>query len=110
MSANLINTYRCREEYKTMRGIRWRMRRLKYVDGQAENIEIPFSSSTYAAGFLAFLVCSYLIDFFMQRRFSLPLLVPPMIIEEEEDQFSDDNNGDHRGGDVGPSTAGKVWF
>ena len=42
----------------------------------------------------------------MQRRLSLPLLVPPMTIEEEEDQNSDDNNGD-RGDRSGPSTGSK---
>ena len=101
--ANLIKAYRRREEeYKTNV---WdtEEKRLKYVDGQAENLEIPFFLST-SPGFLAFLVCSHPIDFFVRRRFLLPFLVPPMTIEEEEDQDSEDNNAD--GGDeVGPSTA-----
>ena len=56
--ANLINAYRRREENKTNV---WdtEEKRLKYVDRQAENLEIPFTLSTYSAGFLAFLVCSH---------------------------------------------------
>ena len=52
--ANLINAYRHREEYKT--NVLWdtEEKRLKYVDGQAENLEIPFSSSTYSPGFWLF--------------------------------------------------------
>ena len=79
---------------------------MKYVHGKAENLEIPFTSSTFSAGFLAFLVYSNRIESFMQRRLSLPLLVPPMIIEEEENQNSDDNNG-NRGDGAGPSTGSK---
>ena len=108
--SNLINAYRRREEYKTNM---WdtEEKRLKYVDAQAENLVIAFTSSTYSAGFLAFLVCSHPIDFFMRRRrLSLPLLVPPMTIEEEEDQDSEDHNP--KGGDeAGPSNnAGKGSF
>ena len=68
---NLINAYRRREEYKTNV---WdtEEKRLKYVDAQAENLEIPFASSTYSPGCLAFLVCSHPIDCFMRRRLSLP--------------------------------------
>ena len=71
--ANLINAYRRREEDKTNV---WdtEEKRLKYVDRQAKNLEIPFSSSTYSPGVLALLVCSHPIDFFMRRRLSLSLL------------------------------------
>ena len=68
--SNLINAYRRREEYKTNM---WdtEEKRLKYVDAQAENLEIAFTSSTSSAGILAFLVCSHPIDFFMQIVASL---------------------------------------
>ncbi len=82
---------------------------MKYVDTQAENLEIPFTSSTYSSGFLAFLVCSHPIDFFMCRRMSLPLCVPPMSIEEEEDRDSEDHNA-NAGDGAGPSTAGRGCF
>jgi hypothetical protein len=82
---------------------------LKYVDAQAENSEIPFTSSTYSPGFLAFLVCSHSMDFLMRRRMSLPLCVPPMTIEEEEVEDSVDRNA-HGGDEGGPSTAGKSCF
>jgi hypothetical protein len=84
-------------------------KRLKYVDTQAENLEIPFTSSTYSPRFLAFLVCSHPIDFFMRRRMSQPLCVPPPTIEEEEDQDSEDHNA-NAGDESGPSTAGKGCF
>ena len=69
--SNLIAAYRRREEFKTNV---WdtEEKRLKYVDTVAENLEIHFTSSTYSPGFLAFLVCSHPIDFFMRRRMSLP--------------------------------------
>ena len=53
--SNLIAAYRRREEYKSNV---WdtEEKRLKYVDAQAENLEIPFTSTTYSPGFLAFLV------------------------------------------------------
>ena len=84
----LIQAYRRRKEYKTNV---WdtEEKRLKYVDTQAENLEIPFTSSSYPSGFLAFLICSHPINFVMQRRMPLPLLVPPMTIEEEA-EFGDD--------------------
>ena len=59
------------------------------MDAQAENLEITFTSTTYPSDFLAFLICSHPIDYVMQRRLSLPLLVPPMTMEEEA-QFGDD--------------------
>ena len=62
---------------------------MKYVDAQAENLEITFASTTYPSGFLSFLICSHPIDFVMQRRLSIPLLVPPMTMEEEA-QFGND--------------------
>ena len=55
--------------------------------------------------FLAFLVCSHPIDFYMRRRMSLPLCVPPMTNEEEEVEDSLD-----RGDEGGPSTAGISSF
>jgi hypothetical protein len=73
------------------------------VDAQAENLEIPFTSTTYPSGFLAFLICSHPIDFVMQRRMSIPLLVPPMTVEEEA-QFGDDvgnQDNDHSTGNKG---------
>jgi hypothetical protein len=84
----LIQAYRRREEYRTNV---WdtEEKRLKYVDAQAENLEITFTSTTYPSGFLAFLICSHPIDYVMQRRMSIPLLVPPMTMEEEA-QFADD--------------------
>ena len=84
----LIAAYRRREEYKTNV---WdtEEKRLKYVDAQAENLEITFASTTYPSGFLSFLICSHPIDFVMQRRLSIPLLVPPMTMEEEA-QFGND--------------------
>ncbi len=102
--SNLIAAYRRREEYKTNV---WdtEEKRLKYVDTVAENLEINFTSTTYSPGFLAFLVCSHPIDFYMRRRMSLPLCVPPMTIEEEEVEDSLD-----RGDEGGPSTAGISSF
>jgi hypothetical protein len=106
--SNLIAVYRRREEYKTNV---WdtEEKRLKYVDTVAENLEIPFTSTTYSPGFLAFLVCSHSMDFLMRRRMSLPLCVPPMTIEEEEVEDSVDRNA-HGGDEGGPSTAGKSCF
>jgi hypothetical protein len=106
--SNLIAAYRRREEYKTNV---WdtEEKRLKYVDTVAENLEINFTSTTYSSGFLAFLVCSHPIDFYMRRRMSLPLCVPPMTIEEEELEDSLDHNA--KGVDEGgPSTAGRSSF
>ena len=106
--SNLIAAYRRREEYKTNV---WdtEEKRLKYVDTVAENLEINFASTTYSPGFLAFLVCSHPIDFYMRRRMSLPLCVPPMTIEEEELEDSVDHNAN--GADEGgPSTAGRSCF
>ena len=106
--SNLIAAYRRREEYKSNV---WETeeKRLKYVDAQAENLEIPFTSTTYSPGFLAFLVCSHPIDFFMRRRISLPLCVPPITIEEEEVQDSVDHNA-NAGDEGGPSTAERGCF
>ena len=80
----LIAAYRRREEFKTNV---WdtEEKRLEYVDAQWANMEMPFLSSTYPSGFLAFLVCSHPIDFVMQRRMSLPLLVPPMTMDEKDE-------------------------
>ena len=62
--ALLIQAYRRKEECKTNV---WgtKEKRLQYVDAQAERIEIPFFSTTYPSGFLAFLDCSHPIDFVM---------------------------------------------
>ena len=107
--SNLIAAYLRREEYKTNVWVT-KENLVKYVDTQAENLEIPFTSSTYySPGFLAFLVCSHPIDFFMRRRMSLPLCVPPMSIEEEEDQDSEDHNA-YAGDGAGLSTAGRGCF
>ena len=106
--SNLIAAYLRREEYKTNVWVR-KENLVKNVDTQAENLEIPFTSSAYSPGFLAFLVCSHPIDFFMRRRMSLPLCVPPMSIEEEEDQDSEDHNA-NAGDGAGPSTAGRGCF
>ena len=60
------------------------------MDTQAENLEIPFTSTTYPAGFLALLIRSHPFDFVMQRRLSLPFLLVPAMTIDEEAEFGDD--------------------
>ena len=78
--ALLIQAYLRKEVYNKTNVWDTEEKLLQYVDAQAKSIKIPLFSTTYPSGFLAFLVCSHPIDFVMQRRMSLPLLVPPMTI------------------------------
>jgi hypothetical protein len=87
----LIQAYRRKEEECKTNVWDTEEKRLQYVDAQAESIKIPFFLllTTHLVDFLLFLFAVIQLTFVMQRRMSIPLLVPPMTLDEEA-EFGDD--------------------